>query len=104
MWWEVLPPNSKDTKTEASGLSVPDDVVVGSIFVLDENPLRSYILDREHEVVQKTRLSRKRFVGGAPFVGDPRVESAYYEWDGYVSDDWSRYITREARLVWKRNF
>lgn len=45
-------------------------------------------------------LTRKKFYGPAPFVGDPLFNDAAYFWPVWV-DDYGRHIAGEATLQWR---
>lgn len=48
-------------------------------------------------------LTRRKVVGLAPFVGDPRLEDARYLWYAWV-DHYGRYICTDSELVFMRRF
>ncbi len=58
-----------------------------------------YINPNDFDPTKKLVLTRKRYMGLAPFVGDP-MNQAMYEWSVWV-DDYGRYISGAAHLIWR---
>lgn len=52
------------------------------------------------EPLRAIALTPRKCMGGAPFVGDPRVQDARYVWRAFV-DDAGRHVATSAELVWR---